>query len=241
MATKTVSGKKLLVRGIGGKTRDPGRYEHEDQLRSVFQTYGEVAQVDVNHCVDKLTGANTSWAVVRFRFEKGAKNAQDAAKQQKIKPRGCAHGPFVVTQYDPSQEVEKGGSDGRCRGMSLSNGSFRKLKKAKVALTVGSELHQHLSELRALIGFTQGLPAEAEYDDDSDSEDEAKWVMDPEGRVRTHWDAAQVVFLVYVAALVPLRFGFSLELEAFSTGWWIELVVDLFFLADFVVRRQSES
>ena len=42
----------------------------------------------------------------------------------------------------------------------------------------------------------------------------------------------QVLALFYVAVLVPLRTGFGIELDPGTTGWWIELVVDVYFILD---------
>eukprot|EP01048_Picozoa_sp_COSAG05_P023064 COSAG05_NODE_4846_length_1351_cov_1.164537_2_plen_70_part_00 len=44
---------------------------------------------------------------------------------------------------------------------------------------------------------------------------------------------------MYVAALVPFRFGFDIELENFSIEWWVELVVDLYFIVDFMMNFRT--
>ena len=54
----------------------------------------------------------------------------------------------------------------------------------------------------------------------------------PESHFRTYWDMAQVVLLMYVVVMVPLKIGFELETELFATEFWIEVGVDLYFLVD---------
>jgi hypothetical protein len=61
--------------------------------------------------------------------------------------------------------------------------------------------------------------------------------IDPDGVFRAHWDQVQVAALFYVAILVPLRVGFSLELELLSFSWWVELVVDIYFITDICLNR----
>jgi hypothetical protein len=54
----------------------------------------------------------------------------------------------------------------------------------------------------------------------------------PESQFRRIWDALSVLFLNYVVWMVPLRVFFDVTVDAFSTAWLIELVVDIFFLLD---------
>ena len=42
--------------------------------------------------------------------------------------------------------------------------------------------------------------------------------------------ARQVITLMYVAVLVPLRTCFDITLEPGEAGWWTELIVDIFFV-----------
>eukprot|EP01052_Picozoa_sp_SAG31_P025257 SAG31_NODE_2204_length_6198_cov_3.698967_2_plen_437_part_00 len=50
------------------------------------------------------------------------------------------------------------------------------------------------------------------------------------------WDLLSVIFLVYVALLVPLRIAYDINVDALSISWWIELVVDVFFICDVPVN-----
>jgi hypothetical protein len=65
------------------------------------------------------------------------------------------------------------------------------------------------------------------------------WFIHPEGQFRKTWDFFQSFLLVYVAVMVPLRMGFSMEAEVGSFGWSIELFVDLYFIADIIFNFRT--
>jgi hyperpolarization activated cyclic nucleotide-gated potassium channel 2 len=46
----------------------------------------------------------------------------------------------------------------------------------------------------------------------------------------------QALVLIYVAIIVPYRIGFQIELEVFSTTWWWELGIDVYFLIDLILN-----
>ena len=57
------------MRGIGvhnwdGTLDGTGTYEDKDQLKALFEPFGEVLAVVTRHRVDTKTGENTSWALV---------------------------------------------------------------------------------------------------------------------------------------------------------------------------------
>jgi hypothetical protein len=52
-------------------------------------------------------------------------------------------------------------------------------------------------------------------------------VIMPDARFRLFWDVMQVLLLVYVALVVPFRFGFSASAAPLSFAWWWEVFVDL--------------
>ena len=59
-------------------------------------------------------------------------------------------------------------------------------------------------------------------------------IIDPEKWPRELFNFVQAVLLIYVAIIVPYRIGFDIDLEPFSSAWWWELVIDLYFLTDLV-------
>ena len=66
-----------------------------------------------------------------------------------------------------------------------------------------------------------------------------RFVLQPHGGFRTGWDAVQVFMLGYVGLVVPFRTGFGIYVELFSLKWWIELLVDLFFIFDILLNFRT--
>ena len=55
-------------------------------------------------------------------------------------------------------------------------------------------------------------------------------IIKMDSKARQHWDKIQVIALMYVAVLVPIRTGFEIELQPFEYDWWLDLLVDLYFI-----------
>lgn len=49
----------------------------------------------------------------------------------------------------------------------------------------------------------------------------------------------QVILLVYVSIMVPLRFAFTIESVPLTAGWWWELLVDLYFITDILLNFRT--
>ena len=49
------------------------------------------------------------------------------------------------------------------------------------------------------------------------------------------------MLLLYVSATVPLRAGFEVNLDLWSFGFFFDLAVDLFFIADLCVRGKTAN
>eukprot|EP01048_Picozoa_sp_COSAG05_P023063 COSAG05_NODE_4846_length_1351_cov_1.164537_1_plen_295_part_00 len=182
------------VKGIGAKTgaQGAGRYENKEKLAKIFGRYGEVAEISVTHRVEPVgtERQNTSWAVVRFKQKEGAEATLKAARKGKIKPHGCSQGPFVVQPYSMHKNEESKMNKAKLNRTF----SHKNWHKAKLSITVGSELQDQLGELRSLIGY-KVENAEGErraYDDCDDVELEAPCVLNPEGKIREYWDILQV-------------------------------------------------
>ena len=47
---------------------------------------------------------------------------------------------------------------------------------------------------------------------------------------------AQVVLLCYVAMVTPLRIGFDIQVKIFTATWWLEVFVDIYFIADIFIN-----
>eukprot|EP01043_Picozoa_sp_COSAG02_P019888 COSAG02_NODE_969_length_15565_cov_9.614833_19_plen_108_part_00 len=50
---------------------------------------------------------------------------------------------------------------------------------------------------------------------------------------------SQVVALLYVTLLVPVRVAFAVDSDLGSGAWWIDLVVDVYFIADLCLNFRT--
>ena len=57
-----------------------------------------------------------------------------------------------------------------------------------------------------------------------------------ESTFRAWWDIAQVLLLLYVVVTVPFRLGFDQRVDAWTFTFFVEAVVDLYFLLDIGVN-----
>lgn len=111
-----------------------------------------------------------------------------------------------------------------------------KWHKARTAVSAQSKLTGQLLELRGLVG-TAGGSATIEETEELLAREQlmqrGEWyIIMPDSGFKMGWDLLQVVVLLYVAAVVPLRIGFETSSTPFSTLWWVEVFVDLYFLVD---------
>jgi hypothetical protein len=77
-------GVQVHVRGVGvcgwdGTPQGKGKYEDESQLALVFGQYGQFLQATVRHRIDKVSGQNTSWALVTMADKASASAVVAAA------------------------------------------------------------------------------------------------------------------------------------------------------------------
>ena len=67
------------------------------------------------------------------------------------------------------------------------------------------------------------------------------WIRDPNnGTFSLTWDLIQLVFLIYVSLMIPLRVCFDVEVPLWSMAFWIDTAVDAYFIIDlFMCFRTS--
>ena len=66
-----------------------------------------------------------------------------------------------------------------------------------------------------------------------------RWTRDPDSNFSAAWDLTQVVLLLYVAITVPLRAGFSLEVELWSLGFFVDMFIDIYFITDICLNFKT--
>jgi len=62
-----------------------------------------------------------------------------------------------------------------------------------------------------------------------------KWMINPKSRFRMMWDIGIIMpFLVYLSVMMPYRMCFAKEAVLGSTVYWLEFMIDMFFLLDVI-------
>ena len=111
-----------------------------------------------------------------------------------------------------------------------------KWNTARSAVRAQSALTGQMLALRDLVGTGEGSATIEETEEMLRKEklmQRASWyIVMPDSSFKMCWDLSQVVVLLYVAAVVPLRIGFDMSSDPFSTFWWIEVFIDSYFLVD---------
>jgi hypothetical protein len=65
------------------------------------------------------------------------------------------------------------------------------------------------------------------------------YLISPLSNFRQDWDLVQSLLLVYVGVAVPYRLGFSDHVRLWSFFFWLDLLVDLYFIADIFVNLRT--
>lgn len=81
------------------------------------------------------------------------------------------------------------------------------------------------------------------YDSNSSSRFEMaplpRWIRNPDSNFSAVWDLAQVALLLYVAITVPLRAGFDLEVELASFSFFVDMLIDIYFITDICLNFRT--
>eukprot|EP01050_Picozoa_sp_SAG11_P002219 SAG11_NODE_108_length_16386_cov_20.828329_13_plen_359_part_00 len=64
-------------------------------------------------------------------------------------------------------------------------------------------------------------------------------MLSPEAGFRSKWDIVQVFMLAYIGAAVPYRIGFSDPVVLWSSVFWVDLVMDLYFIVDLFLNFRT--
>lgn len=77
--------------------------------------------------------------------------------------------------------------------------------------------------------------------DQSLKELEAQWLVVPESKFRTTWDALLAICILYSVVVVPYRLGFNVNVTAsIMPGWYtVDWIVDAFFWMDILVNFRT--
>ena len=133
----------------------------------------------------------------------------------------------------------KGGGDGDGNATVAGGPSGKRWGVLRTVARSTFAISKDLKALKNMVGMVSGqslTTQEMELKLLNDELSRQKGVIMPETTFRFIWDSLQVVLLLYVALIVPYRFGFSVVATGGSTSWWWEVFVDLYFVGDVILN-----
>ena len=155
----------------------------------------------------------------------------------------------VIPEY-MAQKIEDAsmfGVDGkrRQRPMELKRAGRDDLSGKQQRMRNGKELWEELKpRVLALVKMQrQWGELHKIYDSSSTSrlqhQDLPPTIRDPDSRFSAVWDLTQVILLLYVTVTVPLRAGFEIDVALWSFGFFIDALIDLYFVTDICLNFRT--
>ena len=109
--------------------------------------------------------------------------------------------------------------------------------KARMLVRTSFAVSRDLHDLKAMVGsVSRSTTEEIEQQLLNEELKRQHCVIMPDTPLRHLWDGLQVVMLCYVALVVPFRISFDVLPELWSGVWWLELMVDVYFIFDVVLN-----
>eukprot|EP01048_Picozoa_sp_COSAG05_P011647 COSAG05_NODE_1112_length_5856_cov_11.397082_2_plen_976_part_00 len=137
----------------------------------------------------------------------------------KVKAQKLWKTAMEIKQGTPRGEIES--SEGRSRNWTVLADKLRALVT----------MRRHWGELHDIYETR----AESLFDETPLS----RWVRDPDSKFSGVWDLWSVVLLLYVTVTVPLRACFGVDVLLYSVEFWIDVIVDVFFVADLCLNMRT--
>ena len=101
------------------------------------------------------------------------------------------------------------------------------------------ECHKKCKDMMMLFGQRRMDTEMQRIDDIDQARAERRCFFFPESEFRFRWDLMQMVLLISTAFFTPLRAGFDVSIELFSSWFWMELLSDVYFWIDIGVSFRS--
>eukprot|EP01043_Picozoa_sp_COSAG02_P037749 COSAG02_NODE_2855_length_7889_cov_3.123363_8_plen_306_part_00 len=67
----------------------------------------------------------------------------------------------------------------------------------------------------------------------------SRWIRDPDSRFSQTWDLMQVALLLYISVVVPIRAGFEVDVALWSTSFFVDAAIDIYFVCDLVLNFRT--
>ena len=65
------------------------------------------------------------------------------------------------------------------------------------------------------------------------------WIRDPESEFSRVWDITSAVLLLFVCFATPVRACFGVAIELWSFAFWLDLLIDTFFMIDVAINART--
>ena len=118
-----------------------------------------------------------------------------------------------------------------------ATGAKGRWMRARTFVRTTFAISRDLKDLKAMVGsVSRGTTEEIEARLLNEELKKQKGVIMPDTVFRYAWDALQVLFLVYVAVVVPFRVCFNVQPALWSGVWWWELIIDIYFIVDVILN-----
>ena len=65
------------------------------------------------------------------------------------------------------------------------------------------------------------------------------WIRSPDSTATKYWDSIQLIFICWVAIVVPYRLGFDVEVGLWTTQFFFDAAIDLFFIIDLALNFRT--
>jgi len=73
--------------------------------------------------------------------------------------------------------------------------------------------------------------------DEEDNQDQSyTWVVDLDGKFKKYWDNINMVMILYITTVLPIKISFDLTYPSVTFWTIIELLIDLFFVVDLMIN-----
>lgn len=124
-----------------------------------------------------------------------------------------------------------------CRNRSDTNSNAQPVDAATLVRTA---LEAVRADVRAIYGTnSRQVPRLQLLSAEEQIAKRMRCFLRPDKAFRKQWDLVQVVMLLYVATMVPLRIGFNMEAEPWTLSFVIEAIVDAYFVVDIGIQFRS--
>eukprot|EP01051_Picozoa_sp_SAG22_P010441 SAG22_NODE_942_length_6401_cov_9.094000_1_plen_475_part_00 len=158
-----------------------------------------------------------------------------------------AHDLHRSSSLKRTNSILRGQEMAKSADFQAGAGKLGNWRKLRAYTRSGMNVKDDLDDLRSILGEVSknkheraedGLYKSSKASADNElAAEQACCLIEPKGTFVLVWDLSQILMLLYVAIMVPLRLGFGLSQPPIgSFKWFAELFVDVYFFCDFFLN-----